>query len=94
MKEIEDLIEKIIRNNEERRAWHGSRLAGTEERLQRAEDDALTTYAGFAERGTLKNSGMGRILAGAEQLRAEVNAMWAEIDKPAPDWSVFNAKDR
>lgn len=94
MKEIEDLIGKIFRNNEERRAWYGSQLAGMEEPLQRAEDDALTAYEGFTERGTLKNSGMGRILAGTERLRAEVNAMWAEIEKPAPDWSVFNAKER
>ncbi|MGW3730382.1 hypothetical protein [Streptomyces sp. NPDC000851] len=92
MNDIDDLIGQIFRDNEERRAWYGIRLADIEGRLQRAEEDALTAYEGFADRGTVKDSGMGDLLAEQERLRAEVNAMWAELDKPAPDWSLFNAK--
>ncbi|MFJ4974902.1 hypothetical protein ACIP6X_06105 [Streptomyces coeruleorubidus] len=92
MNEIDELIGQILRDNAERKTLYGIHLADMEERLQQAEEDALKAYEGFAERGTLKGSGMGGILARQERLRAEVNTLWAELDKPAPDFSVFHGK--
>lgn len=89
MPEFDDLIEKIFRDNEERRIAYGMRLADIEDRLQRAEEDALKAHELRIEAGTAKHCGMDALLAGMEQLRAEVNAMWVEIEKPAPDWTLF-----
>ena len=89
--EIDRAIERVFTDNEERRTLYGAYLAEMEERLQKTEEDALTAYEGYAERATARGSGIGNTLAVAERIRAEVNELWAEIDKPAPDWSLFNA---
>ncbi|MCF4136766.1 hypothetical protein L1856_07685 [Streptomyces sp. Tue 6430] len=87
MNEFDDVIGKIFRDNEERRIAYGVRLAEIEERLERAEADVLKAFEGAAD-----HSGMGGLLRRAERLRAGANELWAEIEKPAPDWTLFDAK--
>ncbi|MFB7548925.1 hypothetical protein [Streptomyces sp. NPDC056154] len=73
--EIDRAIERVFADNEERRSLYGAFLAETEERLERAEEDALTAYEGYAEIGAVKDSGIGPLLAKLERVRAEVNEL-------------------
>jgi hypothetical protein len=88
--EVGRLIQQCEMDIREQRVWYGSRLASTEEGYQRAEAAVFDAYEQMAADDVASaNERWGHAFKGLAAIRSELNRLWAELDKPAPDFSVF-----
>lgn len=90
MNEIDSLAQRINEDVSERKAFYGAWLSETEERFSQAEADMWRAFELVAVDDLAEaNRRFEPMLRKNAELRAELNVMWQELDKPAPDFSVF-----
>jgi hypothetical protein len=90
MDEIDSLVSRINDDVSERKAFYSAWLSETEERFSQAEADTWRAFELVAADDVAEaNRRFEPLLKRNAELRAELNVMWQELDKPAPDFSVF-----
>jgi hypothetical protein len=85
MDEYDLLSAQCAQHNEGARLYHGAKLAGLEQRLERLEATTWRAVEVATEQGD--SARCTALLSDLAELRDDANAMWLEHGKPAPDWA-------
>lgn len=80
-------LAQCTQENEGHRLTYGAKLSSFNERIERLEETALRAAELAAENDDPHRC--NTLLRDVAELRDKVNAMYAEIEKPCPDWGIF-----
>lgn len=81
------LLAQCTQENEVRRLTYGAKLSAFNERIERLEETTWRAVELAVESGDPHRC--NSLLRDVAEMRDKVNAMYAEIEKPCPDWDRF-----